>query len=68
MDKKKVLKYIKVLITLAIIFSGIYFLALRPYVEFRKNEKIMQEAAERYYYLNPDKLPTGERIATLTLN
>lgn len=67
MNKKKVLKYVKILITVAIVFSGIYFLALHPYIEFRKNEKIMKEAAERYYYLNPDKLPTGERINTLTL-
>ena len=67
MDKKRVIKYFKIIVTVGLVILGIYYVALRPYVEFKQNEKLMEEAAKRYYYLNEDKLPTGDRIDTITL-
>ncbi len=65
MEKFK--KSLKLIIALVIIFLFIWFLILSPYVTFKKNEKTMQKAAERYYQLNLSKLPTGKRTSTVTL-
>ena len=64
---KKILKYIRIVVTIAIPCLFVWFLIIGPYLEFKNNEKIMREAAERYYQLNEDKLPTGKRIATVSL-
>ena len=53
MEKFK--KSLKLIIALVIIFLFIWFLILSPYVTFKKNEKTMQKAAERYYQLNLSK-------------
>ena len=54
-------------IVFIIIGLFIWFLVLSPYLTFKSNEKTMLEAAKRYYELNDDKLPTGTRMATVTL-
>lgn len=64
---KNLKKYIKIIITVALIVLFIWFLILSPYITFKKNEKQMQEAAKRYYELNSTELPTGSRIATVSL-
>lgn len=64
---QKILKYVKIVITIAIPCVFIWFLILSPYLGFKKNEKVMEDAAKRYYQLNPDKLPTGKRVSTVTL-
>lgn len=65
--EKKIIKYIKIVITIAIPCLFIWFLIISPYLDFKKNEKTMEAAAERYFELNSDKLPTGKRVATVTL-
>ena len=64
---KNLKKYIKIIITVAITALFIWFLILSPYISFKKNEKQMEEAARRYYELNSGELPTGNRIATVSL-
>ena len=63
----KFLKYIKISVMLAIIFAFAWFLLVYPTYKFKKYEGQLKEAAERYYELNPTQLPTGERVATVTL-
>lgn len=60
-------RQIRLIITLIIIGLFLWFLVLSPYLTFKSNEKTMLEAAKRYYELNDDKLPTGTRMATVTL-
>lgn len=63
----KFLKYIKISVMLAIIFAFVWFLLVYPTYKFKQYEGQLKEAAERYYELNPTQLPTGERVATVTL-
>ena len=65
--KVKIVKYIKIIVTIAIPCVFLWFLVLSPYLEFKKNEKIMEEAAKDYYELNQNQLPTGKRVSTVTL-
>lgn len=65
---KKLLNMIKFLITIAIICSFVWFLVISPMITFNKYENTFKEAAERYYELNSNQLPTGERVKTLSLN
>lgn len=67
MDNNKLKRKIKLLITLAIVAVFVWFVILGPKLSFRSDEKMMEEAAKRYYEINSDKLPTGTRIKTLTL-
>ena len=63
-------KIIKKIIRLGIIgfiLFAVYFIFLNPIIKFKSYEKTMLKAAERYYELNPDKLPTGNRVGTITL-
>lgn len=64
---KKITKYIKIIITVAIIALLLWFLVLSPFITFKRNEKKLEQAARRYYELNSDALPTGERLATVDL-
>lgn len=64
----KYIKKIKLIITLIILCGLVWFLIISPMIKFHENEKTLEEAARRYFELNNDKLPTGERVKTLSLN
>ena len=66
--QKGVVRGLKLVIVLAIIGAFVWFLILSPMMTFRDNEKKLEEAARNYYEMNTDKLPTGERVSTLSLN
>ena len=63
----KVLKKLRVLVIIAIIVAFVWFLAVYPTYKIKEYESQIKKAAERYYELNPTKLPTGERVSTVTL-
>ncbi len=67
MKNKGLVRLIRLIITIAIICLFVWYFVLSPYITFRQNEKEMIKAAERYYEINLDKLPTGTRISTVTL-
>ncbi len=67
MKNKGLVRLIRLIITVAIICLFVWYFVLSPYITFRQNEKEMIKAAERYYEINLDKLPTGTRISTVTL-
>ena len=60
-------KRIKIIIVIAMAALFVWFLILSPMIQFHHNEKTFEEAARRYYELNSDQLPTGERVKTLSL-
>ncbi len=64
---KNKLKLIRLTITVVIVGLFVWFLVLSPYITFKQNENEMVKAAKRYYEINLDKLPTGTRISTVTL-
>lgn len=63
----KIKRYAKIAVTVVIVGLFVWFLLIYPLVSFRKYEKQMTDAAERYFVIKPGELPTGERIKTLTL-
>lgn len=65
--KEKLLKYLKPIITIAIILVLAWLLFIYPYISFKSNEKTLKAAGEHYFEINPDKLPTGSRVKTITL-
>lgn len=66
--QKKHFRTIKFLIVVAIVAAFVWFLVVSPMMTFHNNEKVLEDAARRYYELNKDQLPTGERVKTLSLN
>lgn len=50
-----------------VILLIVFFLFVKPYYTFKSYENKMEKAAERYFDVNQDKLPTGNRTATVTL-
>ena len=64
---KKYLKYLKISVLLAIIFAFVWFIMVYPTYKFEKYEAQMKKAAERYFELNQTKRPTGNRVATVSL-
>ena len=64
---KKIFGKIKGLIIIGIVGVAIYFFVVGPTITFKKNEKMLENAARRYYELNSGELPTGQRVKTLSL-
>jgi len=67
MEKEKVIRYVKIGITCFVLILFIWFFFLSPFIAFKKNEKTMLNAAKRYFEVNSNELPTGDRIKTLDL-
>lgn len=65
--ENKMMKKIKLAVTILIIALFIWFLVLSPLISFKNYEKQMTEAGEKYYRTYSNELPTGERVKTLTL-
>lgn len=62
--KSNFLRNLIIIVVVALLF---YFILLKPYMTFKSNEKILKNAGIRYFDLNEDKLPTGKRVSTVTL-
>lgn len=65
--EKKIIKNIKILIGVALVAAFVWFIVVSPMITFHKNEKSLENAARRYFEINSDKLPTGERVKTISL-
>ena len=64
---KSNIKKIKIIIFIVLVCLAIWFLGISPIMQFHSNEKKLEDAARRYFELNPTQLPTGERVKTVTL-
>lgn len=65
---KSNIKKIKIIIFIVLVCLAIWFLGISPIMQFHSNEKKLEDAARRYFELNEDRLPSGERVKTLKLN
>ena len=61
------MKKIKKIIWVVLILALLGFFVVFPRIVFHQNEKKMEEAAKRYFELNPSELPTGERMKSVSL-
>ncbi|MBP5678212.1 MAG: DUF5011 domain-containing protein [Bacilli bacterium] len=61
-------KRLKLIAVFIIAGAFAWFLIISPMIQFHHHESTLEEAARRYFELNPDQLPTGERVKTLSLN
>lgn len=66
--QKDLVSKLKLLVVVVIIGLFIWFLIISPLIMFHSNENTLKEAALRYFELNKEELPTGERVKTLSLN
>lgn len=57
----------KILLFIVLIFMFLWLVVIHPLRVLRHNEEVLEEAARRYFELNPGQLPTGERVKTLSL-
>lgn len=64
---KKLIKYLKIIITVVIVALFVWFVIIWPMYTFKQDEKTLEDAARRYYELNRTELPTGSRIATVSM-
>lgn len=65
-ENKKLNNRLKLIFVLVIAVIIIFFV-IKPYLTFKNNEKDFQKAAENYFDSNTSELPTGERVAEVTL-
>ena len=68
MQKGNWSRKIKLFATIAIFLAFIWFLIISPMITFHNNESKLLEAAKRYFELNSNELPTGERVKTIGLD
>lgn len=61
-------KKIKFVAFIAILGIAVWFIIISPIMKFHDNEDKLTAAAKRYFEINSDKLPVGERVRTITLN
>ena len=54
---KKTLSVLKLLVVVVIVALFVWFIFIKPSYNFSKYEKTLEEAAVRYYQLNPTELP-----------
>lgn len=66
--KSRIMKnLLKLIVVIIIVVLFVWFLMIKPTYTFKKYEKQVEEAARKYYDLNPTHLPTGNRVATVGL-
>lgn len=58
---------IKILGIAIMVITILWFVVVRPILRFNSMEKEMKKAAEMYYEQNSSYLPTGKKIATISL-
>ncbi len=67
MDRKKLIKYLKIAGVVIVVALFLWFLVIHPLLTFRGYEKDIENAAKRYFELNESELPTGARVKTLSV-
>ena len=67
MDRNKIISKIKKISVLLVVLLIVWFLILGPIIKFKSNEHKMLEASKRFFEVNSNLLPTGERVKTIYL-
>ena len=58
----------RLIVTIVIAGLFVWFLIVSPMITFHKNEKLVENAARRYFDLYSNELPVGERVKTVKLS
>ena len=66
-DNKTLNRKLKFYLILFIVVALLWILVINPYITFKKNESSFTKAAEQYFDMYTEELPTGERIAEVSL-
>lgn len=56
-----------ILVLSALLIFIVWQFMIKPTIDFKNYEKKVEDAARRYYEFNYSQLPTGERVATLSI-
>lgn len=54
-------KKIKIVVIVVIIVLILWFMVISPILNFKKNEKILENAAKRYYEINTGQYQRGKK-------
>ncbi len=69
MTKEKIIKYIKIILIVVVIFFLAWHFYLYPKIVFKENEKKLKEAGIKYYEINSTRLPKEEgRVISVSLD
>ncbi len=66
-DDKRLNRRLKTTFITFIVIAIVWVFLLSPYLTFKKNEKSFTAAAEKFFETNTQELPTGERLADVSL-
>ncbi len=66
MKKEKKEKYLKIAVAVVAVGLVAWFFVIYPMSYFHKNEKTLKKAAEHYFEINYNELPTGNNVKTLS--
>ena len=64
---KKISNQIRWILIVVCVLGLVFLVIVNPMMIFHDNEAKLEKAAKRYFELNPNELPTGERIKTVSL-
>ncbi len=67
MEKERIIKLVKRVGVLLVVLLFVWFLILGPIIKFKSNESKMLKAAKRYFEVNQNLRPTGNRVGTVSL-
>ena len=67
MESRIMKNLLKLIVVIIIVVLFAWFLIIKPKYTFGKYEAMVEEAARKYYEMNPTHLPTGNRISTVGL-
>jgi len=68
MKKEKKEKYLKIAVAVIAVVLVAWFFVIYPMTYFHKNEKTLKKAAEHYFEINYNELPTGNNVKTLSFS
>lgn len=66
-DDKNLNKKIKIIALIIIVLALLWIFIINPFITFKSNEKSFASAGKKYFDNYPNELPTGKRVADITL-
>ena len=60
-------KKTKIIFIIVVVLIALFFLFIKPYINFKQIESKVLDAGKRYYEINSSQLPTGNKIKTVDL-
>ena len=67
MDKKKIVKFITIIVVIAAVLLIVWYIILNPLIDFNKKEKKLENAGKEYFERNSSLLPEEGEISEVNL-